>query len=124
MSVKIISDSTCDLSKELVEKYNIEIIPLHIVLGDEEYKDGEDISPDDIYEWADANKTTPKTSAIAITDVIDAYEKWLKEEENKRIIKIYTRYRILETIDKSSLKIRKIYKTNNYNYTICNCYTA
>lgn len=79
MSVKIISDSTCDLSKELVEKYNIEIMPLHIVLGDEEYKDGEDISPDDIYEWADANKTTPKTSAIAITDVIDAYEKWLKE---------------------------------------------
>ena len=54
----------------------------------------------------------------------DDYEKWLKEEENKRIIKIYTRYRILETIDKSSLKIRKIYKTNNYNYTICNCYTA
>jgi len=79
MSVKIISDSTCDLSKELVEKYNIEIMPLHIVLGEEEYKDGEDISPDDIYEWADANKTTPKTSAIAITDVIDAYEKWLKE---------------------------------------------
>lgn len=79
MSVKIISDSTCDLSKELVEKYNIAILPLHIVLGDKEYKDGEEIGPDEIYEWADANKTTPKTSAIAITDVIDAYEKWLKE---------------------------------------------
>lgn len=79
MSVKIISDSTCDLSKELIEKYNIDILPLHIVLGEVEYKDGEEISPDEIYEWADANKTTPKTSAIAITDVMDAYEKWLKE---------------------------------------------
>ena len=79
MSVKIISDSTCDLSKELVEKYNISILPLHIVLGEAEYKDGEEIGPDEIYKWADENKTTPKTSAIAITDVMDAYEKWLKD---------------------------------------------
>ena len=79
MSVKIIYDSTCDLSKELVEKYNISILPLHIVLGEAEYKDGEEIGPDEIYKWADENKTTPKTSAIAITDVMDEYEKWLKE---------------------------------------------
>lgn len=54
----------------------------------------------------------------------DDFEKWLKEEENIRITKIYTRYKILETIDKSSMKIRKIYKSNNYNYVICNCYTS
>ena len=88
MSVKILSDSTCDLSKELVERYDIEILPLHIVLGEAEYKDGEEISPDEIYEWADANKTTPKTSAIAITDVMDAYEKWLKEYDEIVIFSI------------------------------------
>jgi len=88
MSVKIISDSTCDLSKELIEKYNIDILPLHIVLGEVEYKDGEEISPDKIYEWADANKTTPKTSAIAITDVMDTYEKWLKEYDEIVIFSI------------------------------------
>lgn len=88
MSVKIISDSTCDLSKELIEKYNVDILPLHIVLGEVEYKDGEEISPDKIYEWADANKTTPKTSAIAITDVMDTYEKWLKEYDEIVIFSI------------------------------------
>jgi len=88
MSVKIISDSTCDLSKELREKYNIDILPLHIVLGEAEYKDGEEIGPDEIYQWADANKTTPKTSAIAITDVMDAYEKWLKEYDEIVIFSI------------------------------------
>ena len=88
MSVKILSDSTCDLSKELIEKYNIEVLPLHIVLGEAEYKDGEEISPDEIYEWADANKTTPKTSAIGITDVMDAYEKWLKEYDEIVIFSI------------------------------------
>jgi len=88
MSVKIISDSTCDLSKELVEKYNISILPLHIVLGEAEYKDGEEIGPDEIYKWADENKTTPKTSAIAITDVMDEYEKWLKDYDEVVIFSI------------------------------------
>ena len=79
MSVKILSDSTCDLSKELVEKYGIEIIPLHIVLGEKEYLDGVEIGPDEIYEWSDENKTTPKTSAASISDAMDALEKCEKD---------------------------------------------
>lgn len=39
--VKIISDSTCDLSKEIVDRYNIDIVPLHVLMGDNEYEDGE-----------------------------------------------------------------------------------
>lgn len=64
--VKIISDSTCDLPKELVEKYDISIIPLHIVMGETEYEDGFGLTPDDIFAWADKNKTTPKTSAPSL----------------------------------------------------------
>jgi DegV family protein with EDD domain len=61
--VKVISDSTCDLSPQLVERYGISIIPLHILLGEKEYEDGKNIQPDDIFKWSDDNKTTPKTSA-------------------------------------------------------------
>lgn len=64
--VKIISDSTCDLSKDLLEKYEIDIAPLHIVLGENEYEDGVNITPDEIYKWSDENKETPKTSAAGI----------------------------------------------------------
>ena len=78
MSVKIIADSTCDLSKDLLEKYDISVLPLHIVLGDKEYKDGLEISPDEIYEWSNANKEAPKTSAASISDTIDIYSKYLK----------------------------------------------
>ena len=60
--VKIISDSTCDLSQEVLERYDIDIIPLHIVKGDEELEDGPQIDIHALYEWADKNKTTPKTS--------------------------------------------------------------
>lgn len=76
--VKIISDSTCDLSKELVEKYNIEILPLHILLGEEEYEDGRSITPDEIYKWSDQHATTPKTSAAGIEQVMDAYRPHLE----------------------------------------------
>ena len=71
--VKIISDSTCDLSQELLRKYDIDILPLHILLGDSEYKDGKDITPDQIFTWSDANKTTPKTSAPALADAMELF---------------------------------------------------
>ena len=47
--VKIISDSTCDLSPDLLQKYDIDILPLHILLGEKEYRDGRDITPDEIF---------------------------------------------------------------------------
>ena len=76
--VKIISDSTCDLSKELVEQYGVEILPLHIVLGEKEYEDGKSITPDEIYKWSDDNKTTPKTSAPSIDTTIALYRKYIE----------------------------------------------
>lgn len=75
--IKIISDSTCDLSKDLIEKYDIDILPLHIHLGEEEYQDGVTITPDEIYTWADANNTTPKTSAASMIEVIDKFEPYI-----------------------------------------------
>ena len=66
--IKIVADSTCDLSKDLVEKYDIQIAPLHIVLDEKEYFDGVDITPDEIYAWADENEKTPKTSAVGFEE--------------------------------------------------------
>lgn len=77
--VKIISDSTCDLSPELIAKYDIDILPLHILLGEEEYEDGKNITPEQIYSWSDENKTTPKTSAPALTDAIELFKQYIDE---------------------------------------------
>lgn len=71
--VKIISDSTCDLSPELIAKYDIDILPLHILLGEDEYEDGRNITPQQIYDWSDAHKTTPKTSAPSLAEAIDFF---------------------------------------------------
>ncbi len=77
--VKIISDSTCDLSGELLQKYEVSILPLHIILGDRECEDGHgDISPDDIYRWSDANKSTPKTSAPALDKAMELMKPYVE----------------------------------------------
>lgn len=80
--VKIISDSTCDLSPELIKKYGIDIIPLHIILDTDEYLDGVNITPVDIYKWSEEHKTTPKTSASSIEDITAVFGKALDEYES------------------------------------------
>ena len=69
--IRIFSEGTCDLSKELVDRYNITIIPGRILLGDKDYKDSPELDRDMIYKWADKNRTTPKTSAPLVEDAME-----------------------------------------------------
>ena len=77
--IKIISDSTSDLSKELIEKYDIAILPLQVNLGDESRFDGVDIQPDEIYAWADKNGKTPTTSAPSPDSVNELMGKYAND---------------------------------------------
>lgn len=78
--VHILSDSTCDLSDELIKKYNITIIPLYVRLGDDEYKDGVNITPDELYKWSDEHGETPKTAAPSVGDIESYLEKDSEDE--------------------------------------------
>lgn len=69
--VRIVSDSTCDLSPELRERYDIQVIPLCIIMDDKSYFDMVDVTPEEIFAWADENKTTPKTAASSIESAIE-----------------------------------------------------
>lgn len=80
--IKIIADSTCDLSKELLEKYKIDVIPLCIIMDEESFYDGVDVTPDDIIKWSDENKTTPKTSATGIERAIEAIKPYVEEGDD------------------------------------------
>jgi len=72
--IRLYADSTCDLSGDLIEKCGIAIIPLYISLGDKTGKDGIEITPDDIYKWADEVKDTPKTAACSPDDALKEVE--------------------------------------------------
>lgn len=79
MRIKITADSTIDLSPELLEKYNIGIMPLYVHFGDEEKQDGVSCSPEDIYNFVDEHKVLPKTAAASEGDYMSLFEETLKE---------------------------------------------
>ena len=76
MAVKIISDSTCDLSKDLIENYDIAIVPLTVTLGERSGHDGTEITPDDIYEYVTATGQLPKSSAVSVGEYEDVFRYW------------------------------------------------
>ena len=78
--IKIITDSSCDLPQELIDKYEIDILPLHVNLGNKGYRDRIDITPAEIFEWAEENKDTPKTSVCSIDAAISFFEKYPEDE--------------------------------------------
>lgn len=81
MSKKVIiaSDSTCDLSPELIERYGVQILPLGVTLGENNYTDGVDITPDMIYEHYEKTGELPKTAAINIAEFESFYKKFTDE---------------------------------------------
>ncbi|MBO0993429.1 DegV family protein [Bacillus sp. SD088] len=70
------ADSTCDLDDRLKERYDVHCQPLHINLGDKQYEDGVNISPDDIYETFERQRILPKTSAPNPQEYIDYFKQW------------------------------------------------
>ena len=68
MKIKISADSTCDLSPELIARYNIGITPLYIVRGDETLRDGIDVRPEELYAYAKATGKLCQTAAVNVSD--------------------------------------------------------
>lgn len=79
MTVKIISDSTCDLSPELLRQYDVSITPLSVCCGERVGADGTEITPDDIYEYVHAEGKLPQTSAVNVADYMEEFHRWTKQ---------------------------------------------
>lgn len=71
--VKIFADSTSDLPAEWLSRYDIGIVPLYVVFGNETFRDGVDIVPTDIYQRVAGEGNLPKTTAPSPKDFMDAF---------------------------------------------------
>lgn len=79
MRIKILSDSTCDLSRELIEKYDIGIIPLVVVKDDQPYRDGVTITPAEIFAHVAAGGSLCSTAALNAGDYQAEFAKYTGE---------------------------------------------
>ena len=79
MNIKILSDSTCDLSPALLEEFNVTLVPLTVIKNDKEFKDGIDITPADIFEHVANGGSLCTTSANSVGEYQDIFERYAKE---------------------------------------------
>ena len=77
--IKIICDSLCDLEKEDLEKYDIECVPLTVILDDKEYRDGIDISKDEYYKILKESDAQPKTSQATYAQFDEVFRRNLAD---------------------------------------------
>ena len=79
MKIKITADSTCDLSKELIDRYDIGIFPLCVVLDSQPLRDGIDITPRDIFAHVSAGGNIGSTTAVNVADYSDRFTDYRRE---------------------------------------------
>lgn len=77
--IKFTADTTCDLPKTVLEQHNISLIPLHILINDQDFKDGVDITPADIFRYVGEQKKECKTAAVNVYEYETFFEPFTKE---------------------------------------------
>lgn len=77
--IKIITDSTADLPKDIYEKYDIEVLPLLINFGEESYLDGVEINTDEVFERIRNENILPTTAQVTPNRFVEIYKKYLAE---------------------------------------------
>lgn len=88
MKIIVTTDSTSDLPKELVERYNIGVMPLNVNLGDDTFEDGIDIGPEKIFNYVDKTGNLPKTGARSALAYQEFFEKQMKDLNANALIHI------------------------------------
>ncbi|WP_139653562.1 DegV family protein [Raoultibacter phocaeensis] len=72
------ADSTCDLSPELKQRYDVQYYPFHIIYRDTSYTDNVDIKPEDLYEGYYEDKSLPQTAAINVQEYLDHFRPFVE----------------------------------------------
>lgn len=80
--IKILTDSTADLSKELLQQYDIDVLPLYVNIDNKAYRDLYDLNACEMYELAEKTGSHPKTSTSSIQEMYDFFMKYIKEDQD------------------------------------------
>lgn len=77
--VILTADRTCDLNKDLLQRYKVHDIPLHIVIGENTYDDWETITPEELYDKFYKTKELPHTAAVSVGEYTDFFKKFVDD---------------------------------------------
>ena len=106
MKIGLVTDSTCDLPVDLLEKLNIEVVPLRVHFGTEKFIDGKEIDSAKFFNKIKTSSEMPKTSKPSKQAFLDQYTQMLKIFDN--IISIHVSKGLSSTYDSAKLAARDI----------------
>ena len=86
MTVKIVTDSICDLPPGIVKDLDITVIPIHVCFGTKVYRDGIDISTEDFYQKLETSKVFPTTAVPPPAEFVKAYEQAAERSDELLVI--------------------------------------
>lgn len=104
--VHIVTDSTADLSPEIIQQYGITVLPARVIYGDEVYRDGIDIGLDELFTRAAENIEYPKTSQPPIGDFLAAFRTLL--ENGGEILGIFVSGALSGTVTTAQMAANQI----------------
>ena len=81
MKIRITADSTCDLGEELALRYGVKILPLTVTMGAKDFRDGVDVTPQDIFGFVAESGVLPKTSAPSAEEYAEFFGKCLETDD-------------------------------------------
>ncbi len=105
MAVKIVTDSTSDLTPKIANELGISIIPLYVHFGNETYRDGVDLTTDAFYQKLVQSATLPTTSAPSPGEFVEIYNKLTKETDQILTITVSSK---LSATYESALKAKEL----------------
>ena len=79
MKIKITADSTCDLPEELLKKWDIALMPMHILMGEDSYLDGVTVHPADVFAYVNRGGKMPKSAAANLVEYTEFFAPFAKE---------------------------------------------
>ena len=106
MAIKIVTDSTADISPEIAAELDISVVPVYVRFGTETYRDGLDLSPDDFYQKLASSNLFPNTSQPSPDDFVKVYAKALDRHDG--VVSIHISSRISGTLRAAELAVSKL----------------
>jgi DegV family protein with EDD domain len=102
MTIKVVTDSTCDLPEEIIAEYGITVVPLYINFGNQSYLDGVELSRQEFYERLPDSDPPPTTAIPGPQMFLQAYEK-LAAEGATEILSIHISVSLSGTVNAARL---------------------
>jgi len=115
MKTAVVTDTASYLTPEQIEKYNVTVLPITVILGDKQYKETEELTDDKFYDYLRNESDLPTTSQVSLGQIQEAYDR-LVDEGYDTIISIHLSLGITSFMDNLRMFVKTYDRAKVYPF--------